>query len=135
MFPNTVVKTVRLGGKAALPTAHTTAALFLEQGFDHVFIVFDADTTDQQESESQRLAIEETLAEHGLSGRVTVIPVVPTIHVWLSPRHRHDRPAPERLSSLVNDIDLQLLEREDQSFANLARDLRKVVRPRARRSA
>jgi hypothetical protein len=91
LLPGVRIHTVRLGGKAALPTAYTSVIELLRKGYDHVFIVFDADTTDGKVAAAQRRTVEASLREHKLDERTTVVAATPTVEEWLTSRNGHDR--------------------------------------------
>jgi hypothetical protein len=129
IVPTVEFKVVRLGGKAALTTAHTTAALFLHRGYSRVFIVFDTDTTDKAEIETQRAAVESSLREHDLLADCTIVPIAPSIHVWMSSKFL-DGDRPSRVSELVQRISVGKLETGNASFAEFARLLRNVAQSR-----
>ena len=74
---------VRLGGKAALPWAYTTVLDFLQKGYSHVFIVFDADTSDPAQVSRQREESLSILRRHGLAEHVSLCIAVPEIEAWL----------------------------------------------------
>lgn len=74
---------VRLGGKAALPWAYTTVLDFLQKGYSHVFIVFDADTSDPAQVRRQREENLAILRRHGLAEHVSLCIAVPEIEAWL----------------------------------------------------
>ncbi|HFD40459.1 MAG TPA: hypothetical protein ENJ31_11510 [Anaerolineae bacterium] len=75
--------TVRLGGKAALPWAYTTVLMFLEEGYEHVIIVFDTDSLDEMEIARQKWEVVSTLEAHQVAHQTTVCPAVPVIEAWL----------------------------------------------------
>lgn len=136
MLPSSIqLHTVRLGGKIALPSAYTTVALFLDRGHEHVFILFDTDSTIASVIARQRREVEAPLREHHLLDRAAVCPVVPTIEAWLlagmadqpdsvpDPKAELTRTLRIRpsdvgaLARLATTIDLDLARRRNASFA------------------
>src|SRR5688572_8933187 len=68
----TRLHTVRLGSKIALPTAYTSVIEFLRKDYDHVWIIFDADTTEESLISAERAEVEASLRKYGLHDRTTV---------------------------------------------------------------
>lgn len=135
LLPSTMTfHTVRLGGKAALPTAFTSVIVILSKGYDHVVLLFDADTTQEELVERQKQEVEASLARHGVASHCTVCPVVRSIADWLeqgdpaggkvtvarplSLAERADREAAIQRASEA--LDLDLLRQRNPSFARFA---------------
>lgn len=138
---------VRLGGRAGLSTAYTSAIVLLSKNSDHVFIVFDAGSTLPAVVAEQKERVFAGVREYRLEADVTVCPAIPTIESWLLAGLRDQDPfAPDptkRLGSmlghpfdpavdgpgLVAQLDLELASRRNESFAQFAEALASVVTP------
>jgi hypothetical protein len=79
--------TVRIGGKAALPSAHWTAALFFEKGYERVVLVFDVDSNDPADYAAQKQEVEESLRSHHVGDGTSVCPALPSVWTWLLAGH------------------------------------------------
>ena len=102
--PGVAYHTVPLGGKAALPTAYVTVLELLHNGFEHVFILFDSDSTRRSDIEDGVYEVAQTLGEHRISPElVTICPVVPEIETWLLANFK-ERP------EIYRDIKMRLAE-------------------------
>lgn len=138
--------TVRLGSKAALSSAYTTVWLFLEKGYEHIVLLFDADTTNKDEVFYQKSRVEKTLLENHIElSKVVVCPVIPEIEAWLlahyfefPEEHLNSRTklkqitqqnvlSPQVLRAIAEQVDLELLEQRSSSFAEFAHALRTIA--------
>jgi hypothetical protein len=74
---------VRLGGRAALPTAYTSAMVLLSKGYDHIIVIFDADSSEPEIIQERRSRVEDSLRRHRLLDLVAVCPAVPEVEAWV----------------------------------------------------
>jgi hypothetical protein len=81
--PRTRLGFVRAGGKIGIYSASPSVAILQGKGYDHVFVIFDADTNDPTVVREQETRIVDMLRERGLTRGISVVPVVPTIEAWL----------------------------------------------------
>lgn len=82
--PEAQVRTIRLGSRAALPTAFTSVLTFFAKDYDQVIVVFDSDSTLTEVVAEQQRDVELSLCERGLLHRVSVCPAVPEIEAWIA---------------------------------------------------
>lgn len=137
--------TVRLGGIVAIPTAYTTVLLMRSKGYDHVTLVFDADSSIPASVATKKRYVEAPLAEHHVSDVTTVCPAVPQIEGWilagladeqypvLDPKSSIQRlsqgqpPGAEAIGGLLERMDLDLAAQREPSFAEFASHLRSLA--------
>jgi hypothetical protein len=147
---------VRVGGKAAFSSAYVTALKLLDSGrYEHVIVLFDADTVEPAEIEWQRERIEVTLRQHQLGPEdVSVCVAVPAIEAWLLTRYLDlEKPeslpnvkeelgrrlggmciTPSRAARLAEELDLDLARRRATSFRQFADKVELATRGREDRA-
>jgi hypothetical protein len=127
---------VRMGGIAGIYSSAPTVELLRSKGYDRVFIIFDADSTDERTIGSKTARLRAMFQEHGIDEGVTVIPAVPSTEAWLladttSPRNGVSSDAKAALASgrqrnhgslqrLARAVDIKHLKRRNASFSALA---------------
>jgi hypothetical protein len=128
---------VRAGGKIGILSAGPSVAILQGKGYDHVFVVFDADSNDPNAVREQETRVSDMLRERGLTRGVSVVPVVPTIEAWLladieeqpdsvadakgrlSELQRTGR-LPESIERIATRLKLEQLRNRSPSFAAFA---------------
>jgi len=138
---------VPMDGKSNLPWAHTIAVPMLEEdGYQHVIVVLDADTTHQGRAVHLRRNVEAMFARHQLGeDKVTVCLAVPAIEAWLLTAYEehpdevedakrklcerlHVRTIlPAQAAIAANKLDLDLARKRSQSFKEFADALTAIV--------
>jgi hypothetical protein len=139
---------IRVGGKAAFSSAYVTALKLLDRRrYEHVIVLFDADTIEPADIEWQREHIEQTLRQHQLGPEdVSVCVAVPAIEAWLLTRYLENpesladakealarqlagtRVTPSVAARLAEELDLELARRRATSFRQFADTLDFVTR-------
>jgi hypothetical protein len=87
---SSVVRVVRVGGKAAFPSTFSDAARLLDAGYASVFVLVDADTEIVSEIALQKQRLVDVFRRFGLEDRVHVHMAVPMLETWLLAAHRKD---------------------------------------------
>lgn len=77
------LKTIRVGGSPRVRNVFPELNRLKSQGFDRIFLIFDADGIDEEENARLVRALEGRLIKEGLSDTVTLVPIVPSIESWL----------------------------------------------------
>jgi hypothetical protein len=134
--PSERIRTVRLGGRAAIPWLWDTVLTLLEdKGYDHVVVLLDAhdDEEDPEEAASALVAeIKAELATHRIDEkRVSILLAVPVLEAWLL-ADREEQPevpdakqrlhgilgrwSPDKLAEMVRDLDLDKARRRSPSL-------------------
>jgi hypothetical protein len=117
--------TVRVGGKAALMSAYTSAIVLLSKGYDHVILIFDADTQDPESVVKQQVAIETTLVDHHLQEKVTVVAAIPTVTAWLG--ISLDKLSTSDAARLASSLSISSAEANNPSIAHFGKLLRELA--------
>ena len=87
----TIIHTVRLGGKIAWSTPHSSVVIFRAHDYSHVVLVGDADCPPGEETGRQQQELEGMMRAHQFSADdVSVCLAVPTMEAWLlAPQDPH----------------------------------------------
>ena len=124
---------VRMGGKIGLLSSWPTVLLLKSKGYEHVFVLFDAESDSPRTIERMRFDILDMLRSHEVDDGVSVLPVAPTLEGWLgisaAPNPR--RWEPEEDTTIYREraeaLDLDALAASNPSFADFVAELRRVV--------
>jgi hypothetical protein len=142
------MRTVRLGGRAAIPWLWDTVVTLLEEkGYDHVVVLLDADDDDEDSEEAAGLVaeIKAELANHHIDEKkVSVLLAVPMLEAWLLAdteeqpevpdarkrlRNLLGRWSPDKLADMVRNLDLDKARRRSPSLHMFLAEL-ESLRPR-----
>lgn len=84
---NARAQVVRVGGKGGFRSAFANVAAFLDEGYQKVIILVDADTCDAAEVAEQRARLVDTFRRHGVEAAAEVCLAVPLMEAWLVAGH------------------------------------------------
>lgn len=126
---------LNMGGKiAAFTSAYIEVIELLPKGYQHFFILFDTETTDQFQIAYYQNLIADPIKNRGLLEYVTFCPVIPNIHAWLLGKYQ----LPEKqfgqkfnlpkIAKVANSIDIAALQRQNASFKWFAERLQQLTR-------
>lgn len=136
------LRTVRIGGKAALGSIYSTVWAFREAAYDAVLVVFD---TDADDLESQTTRVRRDLERHGIREGVAICPASPELEAWLlamttddpeslaRPRRRLAEtlgrtPDAKDYERMARELDLEIVARRSPSFRAFLESLGSIGR-------
>ena len=145
LHPDIFMRAIYVGGKSRFYSAHIGTVAFLRKEYQHVFVLFDTDTTDSFNIEDQLRSFSQPFREYGLEKRATLIPIIPEIEAWIlshfikeihpstSPKAAlrkilTDSPElPQDITKLVEHVDLSQMKANNQNFAEFVDELENRV--------
>ena len=148
--PDVNIHVIRIGGKAALSSTYADAIALLDQGYERVIVLVDADTTVTEEIEQQRADLADIYRRYGIEHATHVCMAVPMLESWLlaayedAPERRADpkrtlaRAAgtgADRFAELARALPISTVRKRSASFDAFVRELERVGMARAGRAA
>ncbi|MEN8218994.1 MAG: hypothetical protein ABFS56_22015 [Pseudomonadota bacterium] len=111
---------------AAFHAAAGVITDLLPRDYQHFFILFDTNTTDEYQITYYQNIIAEPIQKNGLLNYVTFCPIVPNIGAWLL--DKYDLPKKQfdqefdlpQIEKVARCIDINVLKRKNASFNQLA---------------
>ena len=103
-IPPERMRTVRLGGRAAVPWLWETVLTLLEEkGYDHVVVLLDADDEDPEDADDGVAEIKAALVSHHIDEKsVSVFLAVPVLEAWILAGTDEQPEVPDAKQRLLN---------------------------------
>jgi hypothetical protein len=115
---------------------HATAGVIIDllpKNYQHFFILFDTNTTDEYQVAYYQKLIAEPIKKDDLLDYVTFCPIVPNIGAWLLDQYDLSKKQfgqefdLAKIEELAHSIDINLLKRQNASFNQFTQALQTMV--------